>query len=262
MIAEAKPILTDRAGHPKRLRQLLAWLVHFYTALGLVAAAGIAVALVDHPGPAAFRWCFILMLIATLIDATDGTFARLVRVKKVLPGFDGRRLDDLIDFQTYTSLPLLLIYQAGLLPAGQGYWLLGPLLASAYGFSQTDAKTEDGHFVGFPSYWNIVAFYLYTLQPPPAVTIVLLESLALLTFVPSLYLYPTQRGWLNGLTCLLGLFWCILVVWLLVQWPDDPAKAPGYQLLVQLSLAYPIYYLVVSWLVTLRRWRSKPAPSN
>src|SRR5207253_3698058 len=137
--------------------------VHFCTALGLVAAAGIAAALAK-PSPGAFRLCFVLMLVAMVIDATDGTLARLVRIKEVLPGFDGRRLDDLIDFQTYTTLPLLLIYQAKILPAGQEAWLLLPLLASAYGFSQTCAKTSDGYFLGFPSYWNLVAFYLYVLQ--------------------------------------------------------------------------------------------------
>ena len=96
----------------------------------------------------------------TIIDATDGTFARMVKVKEVLPHFDGRRLDDLIDFQTYTSLPLLLAWRAQLVPDGQEAWLLAPLIASAYGFCQVNAKTDDGYFLGFPSYWNIVVFYL------------------------------------------------------------------------------------------------------
>ena len=98
------------------------------------------------------------MLLATLIDATDGTLARAVRIKETLPGFDGRRLDDLVDFLNYTFLPLFLLYQAKILPAGQEYWLLLPLLASACGFCQVSVKTDDGYFLGFPSYWNLVAF--------------------------------------------------------------------------------------------------------
>src|SRR5262245_59441482 len=144
----------------RRLRQVLAWCVHGYTALGLVAAAIIAV-LVVRGDAEAFHQAFALMFVATLIDATDGPLARLVGVKEVLPGFDGRRLDDLIDFLTYTCLPLLLIWRAELLPGGQEWWLLLPLLASAYGFSQANAKTDDGFFLGFPSYWNLVAFYMY-----------------------------------------------------------------------------------------------------
>ena len=53
------------------------------------------------------------MMVATAIDATDGWLARKARVKEVLPGFDGGALDNLIDFQTYVTLPLLLIWRAG-----------------------------------------------------------------------------------------------------------------------------------------------------
>src|SRR5947208_10529216 len=117
---------TAVAGRRPLLPQVLAWGVHFYTALGLVAAAGIAV-LIVRGGSASFRWAFALMLLATLIDATDGTLARRVRVKEVLPGFDGRRLDDLVDFLTYTCLPLLLLWRAEILPEVSSWWLLAPL---------------------------------------------------------------------------------------------------------------------------------------
>src|SRR5262249_27766583 len=160
-----------------------------------------------HGGPEAFRGAFVLMLVATLIDATDGTLARRVRVKEVLPGFDGRRLDDLVDFLTYTFLPLLLIWQAKLLPEGQEWWLLVPLLASAYGFCQVSAKTDDGFFLGFPSYWNLVAFYLYVLRLSGWVAVTVLVVLAVLTFVPLRYLYPSQRGRLNKLTNLVSAVW-------------------------------------------------------
>ena len=66
--------------------------------------------------PRRFARSFVLMLVATLVDATDGTLARRIGVKKVLPEFDGRKLDDLTDFLTYTFLPLLLIWRAELLP--------------------------------------------------------------------------------------------------------------------------------------------------
>ncbi len=194
------------AGYNNPMRKTLAWCVHAYTALGLVAAAGMAVCIFDGR-PHAFRFAFLLMFLATLIDATDGTLARLVKVKEVLPGFDGRRLDDLIDFQTYVSLPLLLLWRAQLLPPGLEAWLLAPLLASAYGFCQVSAKTDDGYFLGFPSYWNIIAFYVYVLKLTPAVTIGVLIFFAVLTFLPARYLYPTHRGRLNSWTNQLGAVW-------------------------------------------------------
>ena len=130
---------------------------------GLVAAGLIAVLLVRGDADA-FRWSFLLMAAATIVDSTDGTLARKVRIKEVVPGFDGRRLDDIVDFLTYTFFPLLLIWRAGILPAGHEAWLFLPLLASAYGFCQVQAKTDDGYFLGFPSLWNLVALYLYVLH--------------------------------------------------------------------------------------------------
>ncbi|HZY90210.1 MAG TPA: CDP-alcohol phosphatidyltransferase [Gemmataceae bacterium] len=229
----------------------LGWCVHFYTALGLVAAAGIAV-LLFRGDPEAFRWCFVLMLVATLIDATDGSLARAVRIKEVLPGFDGRRLDDLVDFLTYTCLPLLLIWRAGLLPEGWGAWLLLPLLASAYGFCQASAKTDDGYFLGFPSYWNLVAFYLYAGQPLPAgLSLAVIVVLALLTFVPSRYLYPTQPGRLNRVTIVLAVPWVVLLLAVLWALPDGATVRP----LLLLSVYFPAYYLLASWAVTWLAWR-------
>src|SRR5271169_758882 len=182
------------------MRIFFAWAVHGFTALGLIAAAAIAVFVVES-GDAAFTRAFQLMILATAIDALDGPLARYARVQEVLPGFDGRRLDDLIDFLNYTCLPLLLIWRAGLLSDEQSWWLLLPLLASAYGFSQADAKTEDGYFLGFPSYWNVVAFYLYFLRLEPRWSLAILVTLALLTFVPLKYFYPTQPGFANRMTC-------------------------------------------------------------
>ena len=91
------------------------------------------------------------MIAATLVDASDGVFARLARVKDVLPGFDGARLDDIVDYLTFVFLPVLLLYYAGDLPAAWGGAVASVvLLSSAYGFGATDAKTSDHFFTGFP----------------------------------------------------------------------------------------------------------------
>jgi phosphatidylcholine synthase len=243
----------------RRFKKFLAWCVHAYTALGLVAAAGMAV-LIVRGGADSFRWAFVLMLVATLIDATDGTLARAIRIKEVLPGFDGRRLDDLVDFLTYTFLPLFLLWRADI-PAGWTGVLLVPLLASAYGFCQVSIKTDDGYFLGFPSYWNLVAFYLYVLQPLPIwFSVGLLVTFSLLTFVPTRYLYPNQRGRLNRVTTLLAIAWTGLLVWILVELPDG--SDPKTRLLAVLSLFFPVYYFVASWVVSVRLWRRRRATAS
>ncbi len=172
-----------------------------------------------------------------------------MRIRQTLPGFDGRRLDDLVDFLLYTCLPLLLIDRAELLPAGGRWTLLAALLASAYGFSQADVKTLDGAFVGFPSYWNVVALYLYSLpiEGWPAALIVL--GLALLTFVPSRYSYPTQSGTLNRWMLILGIPWAVLILLSVSQpWePDFPRD------LAWTSFVYPAIYMGVAWGMSILR---------
>ena len=125
-----------------------AWCVHAYTGLGLVAAAGMALFIMRGDEDSIYR-CIFLMIVATIIDSTDGWLARRVQVKKVLPQFDGRRLDDIIDFQTYTSLPLLFMWRTEVLPSNLSWWLLFPLMSSAYGFSQSEAKTKDNFWIEF-----------------------------------------------------------------------------------------------------------------
>ena len=249
-----------------RSHRLAAWCVHAYTALGLVLAAAIAV-LIVRGGADRFRWAFVLMLVATLVDATDGFLARAARVKEVLPGFDGRRLDDIIDFLTFTALPLLLVWRAQIVPPGFEAWLLVPLVASAYGFCQVSAKTDDGYFLGFPSYWNLVAFYLYVLHrhvvPLPGwFSIGVLVTLAGLTFLPTRYLYPSQAGALNRLTNVLAGVWTVLVLGILYMLPTN-SSGPGdavLQPLILISLFFPVYYMVVSWVVHWKLWRAnRPA---
>jgi phosphatidylcholine synthase len=242
----------------------LAWIAHLYTALGLILAVGMAVCIVDGGGES-FRRAFAFMLVACLVDATDGSLARRLHVTEVLPHFDGAKLDDIIDFLTFTSLPLLLIWRANLLPPAAEWVLVVALLASAYGFCQVPAKTTDGYFVGFPSYWNIVALYLYVLQFPGWIAAALVLVLAVLTFVPSYYMYPSRGAMLSRLTNFLGGVWVVLLVWVLWDLPADQPITRGesqtFQTLARVSLFYPVYYMAASWGITLFRWgrpRSTP----
>jgi phosphatidylcholine synthase len=230
-----------------RARTLLAWGVHLYTALGL-AIAGVVAVLLVRGDPASLRSALLLLLAATVIDGTDGWMARAVDVKRVLPGFDGRRLDDITDFHTYTTLPLFLVWRSAVLRPEQAPWLLVPLLASAYGFSQADAKTDDGYFRGFPSYWNVVALYLFFLRPPAAVALAVLLGLAALTFIPSRYLYPSQPGALNRWTAVLAALWAAVLVGVLLG-ILEPART-----WLLASLLFPAWYMLASWVVTARIW--------
>ena len=139
--------------------------------------------------------------------------------------------------------------------------MIAPLLASAYGFCQTSAKTDDGYFLGFPSYWNVIAFYIYVLQPASEITVAILLTFSVLTFVPLRYLYPTMRGRLNRLTNQMGFIWGVFLVWILGRLPER--LVDGYhadattRLMTLASLVFPAYYQGMSWAINVRLWRRR-----
>ena len=131
--------------------------VHVYTASGMVLA--LLMVHFSYEGDVeAVLWLF---LAAMVVDGTDGLLARRLHVKTVVPTFDGALLDNIVDYITYAFAPMVLLWANGYLPDGAvgGVVAAIPLLASCYQFCRTDAKTEDHFFLGFPSYWNVVAFY-------------------------------------------------------------------------------------------------------
>src|SRR5262249_37663766 len=152
-----------------------------------------------------------------VVDAFDGTLARAVRVKEVIPWVDGSRLDDVVDYFTYVLVPAFFLLQMNLLPAGGALPVVALMaIASGYGFSQTAAKPADHFFTGFPSYWNIVAFYLYALGWPPAVNAAWLVAFAVGVFVPIRYVYPSRTPTLRALTVTLGIAWGVVLIYALV----------------------------------------------
>ncbi|MBN2004518.1 MAG: CDP-alcohol phosphatidyltransferase [Anaerolineae bacterium] len=225
----------------KRFKTTRAWLVHFYTATGLIAAFAAFRAMLDGDAHAVFLW----LGLATFIDATDGPLARRWEVTRWTPAFNGRKLDDIVDYINYTFIPVLLAYRFGLV-AGVGTAVLPVvLMASAYGFCQETAKTDDGYFTGFPSYWNLIIFYLYLFDAAPWVSAVVLGVFAALVFVPVKYL-TWKSLVLHRLTLVLSLTWCAVMAGLLV-WFD---AAPRWG--VWFSLLYPTYHISVSFYLYVR----------
>jgi phosphatidylcholine synthase len=224
---------------------LFAWLVHLYTASGAVLAF-LAIFLIEQ---SRFQEAFWLMTLAVVIDATDGTLARRAHVKEIISWFDGDRLEDIVDYLNYVLVPCVLMIRADLLPQEDALWLVAfPLLASAYGFCQKAAKTSDHFFLGFPSYWNIVAFYFYVLKTPLWVNAFLVLIFSALVLVPIRYLYPSRSPVLRGLTVSLGVLWGIMVLIIIYLLPQPPTS------LVLGSLLFPAYYLILSfWLEASRR---------
>jgi phosphatidylcholine synthase len=222
----------------------LAWLVHLYTALGAVVAF-LTIVFIEQ---LKFQEAFWLMALAVAIDATDGTLARAARVKEVIPWFNGDRLEDIIDYANYVIVPCWFFIHANLLPVEDALWLASlPLVASAYGFCQKEAKTSDYFFLGFPSYWNIIAFYLYALRTPPWINAFTILILSALVFIPIKYIYPSRSPHFRLLTNTLGSLWGLAVLTIIYLLPEPPRAV------LFVSLAFPAYYTLLSVGLALRR---------
>ena len=234
--------MTERASP---LRLAACWAVHFYTATGAVAAFAALHAISAHDVRTAFWWLYV----AVAVDASDGVLARAADVKRHLPQFDGAKLDDIVDYLTFVLVPIVLLVETGML---QGTFGVASaclaLLASAYRFCHADAKTADHYFTGFPSYWNIVALYLYVFAWSPAASAALTFGLALLVFAPLRFLYPSRMAWMRASTVGLGLVWAAAVGVILLSLPERATT------LALISLAYPAYYTLLSLYAQLRGW--------
>ena len=231
--------------------RLRAAFVHLYTASGAVLALLILVAAYNGEAVTAL-W---LMLAALLVDSTDGLLARRLRVQEALPYFDGARLDDIVDYITYTFAPIVLLWSVGYLP--EGGWGLAlaalPLLASSYQFCRVDAKTDDHFFLGFPSYFNVVVFYaiVFDLGVGAVAAIVLVCSL--LVFVPIRYVYPTRTVAFRKLSLFLTTLWLLSYAAILFQMPEPEPLILGF------SLLYLVYYFGLSFYLSSRTFLKRRA---
>jgi phosphatidylcholine synthase len=224
--------------------QPFAWLVHFYTASGAVLAFMATIATFD----ARFRMAFLLLIVATMVDATDGMLARRAGIPGTTPNFDGARLDDIVDYLTFVFVPMLILYRAGDLPDQWDIWIVAAvLLSSGYGFASLDAKTSDYFFTGFPSYWNIVALYLHAARTSDVVNAVVLLAFVVLVFVRIGYVYPSRTPVLRGVTNVLGAIWAVMMLVVVWYLPDAPPA------LLIASLFFPVYYAVLSFWLNARR---------
>ena len=127
------------------------------------------------------------------------------------------------------------------------------LVASGYGFSRTDAKADtiDYAFTGFPSYWNIVALYLYAWRLPPAANAAVVAVLVALVFVPIRYVYPSRTRTWRPATLALGAAWSAILA--VVVWRLPAVDGPW----LVLSLVFPAYYAGLSLWLTWRERRGR-----
>jgi phosphatidylcholine synthase len=93
--------------------------------------------------------------------------------------------------------------------------------------------------------------YLLLFQVPPGVNAVILLVLAALVFVRIGYVYPSRTPTLRRLTLTLGSIWAAQLAAIILLWPSPPLwLSIG-------SLAFPVYYLVLSLVLHFGRGRQR-----
>ena len=223
---------------------LRGYLVHVYTASTLIFVTLAAQWILEG----SYRWALAALAVTIIIDATDGALARKWRVKETAAGIDGELLDNIVDFISYVVVPMLFMLQAQMFIAPMTLWVAFAMFASAFGFSRTTAKlANEGFFVGFPSYWNIVVFYLYLLGTPPLLNTVIVVLLSLSVFVPIRFLYVSRLPKGRTLHLGLGFIWGLLCLVALTM-----EASVGRTVVLYLSLVYPLYYTAHSLQLNLK----------
>ncbi len=229
--------------HHRRINLILAWLTHIITASGALWGL-LAIQAISQQ---AFIKAFWFMAAAVFVDAADGTLARQVNIKKAIPQIDGALLDNIVDFLNYTIVPAYFLLESGLVAAPLRTPLAAMMaLTSAYQFTQDDAKTADHFFKGFPSYWNVVVFYMFLWGLPPLVNSIGLILAGILVFVPIKYVYPSRMTYLThraGLRRLMlgsTILWGAASVALLWIYPHTSPLATTFM------VAFTFAYLVIS----------------
>ncbi len=170
--------------------QIAAWSVHAFTSSGVVFAFLAILAVANHD----WRMAMIWLLVCYIVDGIDGTFARLFKVKEVLPYFDGKSVDYVIDFATYAIIPTYFMYEAGIVPEHLNMFAAASMLmVSAYYYGKSGMVSDDYHFVGFPVLWNFVVFYqFFVFDFSPMVNFIAIMVLCVLHIVPIKYIYPSR----------------------------------------------------------------------
>ncbi len=202
------------------LQKLLAFSVHVFTSLGIVVGF-MAILAIDEER---FIDALLLLFITLIIDGIDGTFARMFKTNEVLPNYDGKMIDYVIDFATYAIIPAYFIYSAHidgiyLLPENLRFWGAAIiLLVSALYYGKEGMVSTDYYFVGFPVMWNMVAFYMFLVFDfSPLVNFIAIVGFAIAHFIPLKFMYPSRTPKFKGLNIVITILFIvsnILIIWL------------------------------------------------
>ena len=192
-----------------------ALLVHLFTASGAVFAMLAMLAASEEKWSLMFLW----LIVAFAVDGVDGPLARKYDVKQNAPRFDGVLLDLIIDYLTYVFIPAFALFKSGLLPGWTGWAAIIIItFASAVYFCDTNMKTKDNSFSGFPGCWNMLVIVLFALSPNFWISMALVAALAISMFLPLKFVHPVRTKRWRFVSFPIALLWVFFAGW--AAWVD------------------------------------------
>ena len=169
-----------------------------------------------------WRSAMLWLVLCLIIDGVDGTFARIFRVKEVLPYINGQTIDYVIDFATYAIIPAYFFHEAQLVDEA---WRLPCtsiiLLVSALYYGKEGMVSDDMYFVGFPVMWNMVILYMvFVVDLSPILNALVILFFAILHFVPIKFVYPSQAKSFRTLTLTVTVIFILTLIGILWFYPE------------------------------------------
>ena len=186
------------------IKKVLALAVHLFTSLGILCSFLAMLCIFEDKIAIAFLW----LGCALLIDAVDGTLARIVGVDQIVPNISGLMMDSIVDFINYIFIPALLLVKGQYLLPQLELVLPGIILImSLFSYSRVSVYDDDFRYVGFPVAWNIVLVYLLIFETGQFLNSIIIISFIILKFVPFKYVQPFRTKKFRHLTLVATTFW-------------------------------------------------------
>jgi len=217
--------------------------VHLFTSTGVLAAfmaiLAISEAQIDWQ-----REAMLWLILALIIDGVDGAMARAVKANEVLPGWDGKAIDYVIDFLTYAVIPAFFFYQTELLPEA---WKLPAvfaiLLVSAMYYGKMDMISDDLYFIGFPVVWNMVVYAMFfILNLNQWLNLALIIFFCVMHFVPLKYVHPGRTPHFKKLNILNTVLFFLSNGIILYLYPEKNIWMTGVAMLTILYFGWMTIY--------------------
>ena len=222
---------TKVTGHPVFLHWT--FLVHLWTLAGIVFAAVALKAIFEGAMDTGARF----LLLIPIVDFTDGTLARLLKVKERMPLISGEIIDYIHDLLGLTFVPMFFFYKANVfLPEFAFPLVVLATCAATLKYSMKPNLLSLGYSIGAPPiFLSIILFYFLGLPRWSATlyaaALILLVMLPIRFPITSMVTTHWKPGWQSITNYLV--FLCAIPVLL---WLKDAPKVIYWSLLVNVFI--------------------------